>query len=200
MHDGVTYKKADAVERIVARKYVQSRYKEVGYISSNDTSEIYTDSYVDCSEYFVGLERSGVVGVLRLVMNTEKSLPVVNVFEFSPQFRDLFSSLSSGCVVEVGNLVAAPGRGIAMHLYAAALSYSFRMRYKYWFAAIDSGYYKKVLERYSFIKLIQVGEPKEYIGSVSVPVMIKLNWIVRFIFLLYYVKRKFLFAPKFLLD
>jgi len=173
----ITYKIANEDERIAARRFIHDKYLEAGYFSEPYPSGIYDDHYVDKSVYFVALDPKGdIVGTLRIIHNSaEKDLPVLRDFKLYPQMKNKIDSIKSQEVVEVGNLSAIPGRGITIGLFKQAFKYSLDKGYKYWIAGIDMNVFNMIKKRYRYINFIQLGDPKYYIGSISIPIMLKIN-------------------------
>jgi|GEM_PF-6544690 len=169
-----TYEIAEKDDIIAARRLIYKRYKEVGYLKSNDTTGIFTDKYVPESIYFIAKRNGNVVGAIRLVQNSKIGLPTLNEYDTYLSDPEI-SSEKSDSIVEIGNLAALPGHEIARGLYRIALKYSVDNGYKYWVAAIDLSLFNYLKKKYWILSIFykQIGKPEYYVGSISVPILIR---------------------------
>jgi len=179
------YKIADNRELTSALKLVHDRYFEAGYIKTPLKNNTFYDEYVKNSIYFVAKKDNQVVGTIRLIKYLDKGLPSINEFDIENKYRKIIKR-NTKKVVEVGNLAALPGNEIAKGLYKIAINYSIKEGYKYWVAAVDQGLFVYLIKKYPFIKTIFhiIAEPKDYVGSVSVPIIMRVRYI-RLIFPFY---------------
>lgn len=177
MKNKIVYKIASSEETIEARKFVYKRYLEVGYIKQPQDNEIFDDKYVKDSIYFVAIEENKVVGAIRLVKYMDKGLPILNEFKIYDKYQEIIDGFDRKEVVEVGNLVAKPGNSIGKGLYAITIKYALKQNKHYWVAGIDKNLLDKLKEHYPIFHILykQIGEPMDYVGSISVPIMFRIR-------------------------
>jgi len=164
------YKVADDAETLEGLKLVNKRYCEKGYLPESEAGKPFEDKYIKHSLYIVAKSSDKVVGVIRIVENSDDGLPVLNEFEVD----DRYLNKKQRTYVEIGNLAAEPGQGIASGLYKAAYRYCIK-NIKIPLAAIGEDLMTKLIGKYWFsgIAYKQIGEPKFYIGGMCVPIMLK---------------------------
>jgi hypothetical protein len=167
------YKIANKEEAIIARRFVYKRYSEVGYLEESNT-KIFNDKYTKYSIYFIAIDEltKQIVGVIRLVKVSGEGLPVLNSFDVKTKISEHS--------MEIGNLVADPYNDIAKGLYKIALVYSLNNNIRYWYAGIDKRLLERLFDKYFILRFTckKIANPKYYIGSVSVPIMIKIKKIM----------------------
>lgn len=170
----IYFKVADGKEKIDARRFVAKKYYEAGYLDKSDASKPFKDDYVDSSVYFIAKTENKIIGTLRIVSDPKIKLPVINEFDLYPEMKIFFDKTNKKKVVEIGNLAAISNTGIAKGLYGTALIYSRKKGYKFWIAGVDNNFLKGLKKKYKVINFFykQIGEPKHYIGSLTVPIMI----------------------------
>lgn len=179
----IIYKIAeDQNEKIAARKFVHDKYLEAGYFTEPLPGGIYDDHHVDKSIYFIAVIEDEIVGVFRIIENSEKSLPVLQEFDIYPQYRKKLGRVGKHKVAEIGNLAANPRIGITIGLFKLALRYSLERGHVYWVAGIDKHVFEKIEKRYKLIRFRRIGSEKHYIGSICVPIMFRLH-LYMFLFL-----------------
>lgn len=170
------YKIADKEEIIEARKFLAKRYVEAGYLEKNKSKEIYSDKYVDNSVYFVATRIDEVVGVIRVIHNSKNGLPTRNDFKLYDSESARLSLIKSEKIVEIGNLAALSGQGIAKGLYKIVIRYCVKKKLIV-VACIDSVLLNRLLAKYWFFRpfVRQIGEPIFYMGSMTTPIRLSFN-------------------------
>ncbi|USN53792.1 MAG: GNAT family N-acetyltransferase [Candidatus Nomurabacteria bacterium] len=136
------------------------------------------DEYDDCSIHFIAINKKtkNVVGTIRLIKRTNRNLPIEHDFGIS-----LNGSISSKKVVEISRLAvdkkfrksSLKHPSIMLGLLKACYRYAEENGIAMFVAAIDQNVYNMLKKfRFSFNLL---GEPKHYMGSISVPVLIDIE-------------------------
>jgi hypothetical protein len=171
----IIYKIANEKQKEEALIFLMTRYKEVGYIDRKEGST-YADEFVSNSVYFVAIENSKVVGVIRLVLNSPIGLPVVKEYQIFTKFAKILEN-SKTKTAEIGNLAALPGKQIGPRLYKIAIRYAIKNGYKILVAGIDQGLYIFLRKRYWILWpfYCKIADSKHYIGSTTVPILIRIN-------------------------
>lgn len=174
--ESISYKIANEEELLLARKFLSKRYYEAGYLSEKEAIIPYDDEYVKNSIYFVAKILDDVVGLIRIVKNSENGIPVINDFELYDNDLKYLKSRSSKRLVEIGNLAAISDKNIGKGLYKTVIKYCIKKRL-ITVACIDSKLLNKLLSNYWFLRPFckQIGKQKMYIGSITVPVRLKFN-------------------------
>ncbi len=175
----VVYKVADANERLEGLRLINKRYLEVGYLESETPEEMFSDEYVENSVYFVAKAGEKVVGAMRIVKYSAKELPMLKNLPIYSREKKKIRQLSKNKVVEVGNLAAIPGNRVALGLYKSALKYSIDNGYNYWLAGIDFSLFNYMHNKYKLVRFKKIGECKEYMGSLTIPISLKINFVVK---------------------
>ena len=168
------YKVADDAETLEGLKLVNRRYCEKGYLPESEAGKHFEDKYVKHSVYIVAKADDKVVGVIRIVENSEDGLPVLNEFKLFDHEKDQLNKYGIQALVEIGNLAAESGQKIAGGLYRAAFRYCIKNK-KYPLAALGQDLMYKLIGKYWFSSFAykKLGEPKFYIGGICVPIMLK---------------------------
>lgn len=175
----IIYKIANKLELTDALNLLENRYLEAGYINESQKDVIYEDPYINNSKYFVAKDGAKVVGVIRLVFGQNDELPVFNEFILDSVARGKTNKLN-GKILEIGHLAAIPGRRIAPGLYRIAIQYALKHGYTYLVAGIDHNLFNRLKKKYPPLKpfYMQIAEPKFYVGSNTVPILLKINPIM----------------------
>lgn len=170
----IYYKIADSKESLEARKLVSKRYYEVGYLNKRESQKPFEDKYIKKSIYFIAKCNNEVVGAIRLVKNSRIGLPTINEFKLYNKAKGSLSRVKDGSLVEIGNLAANPGHYIARGLYKQVITYCVQNSLLP-IASIDRNLLNYFFAKYWMLKpfYMVAGRPKYYVGSVSVPVIIK---------------------------
>jgi len=169
-----TYKIADEDETLEGLKLVNRRYCEKGYLPESELGKAFEDKYIKHSMYIVAKADDTVTGVIRIVENSEDGLPVLNEFTLFESEREQLRKYPRGSLVELGNLAAEPGQGIASGLYKAAYRYCIKNQ-KMPLAAMDEGLMNKLIGKYWFSRFAyrRLGDTIFYIGGRTVPIFLK---------------------------
>lgn len=168
------YKIADEAETLEGLKLVNKRYCEKGYLPEAEAGKAFEDKYIKHSLYIVAKAEGRVTGVIRIVENSENGLPVLNEFTLFEQERERLQQYPHDTLVELGNLAAEPGQGIASGLYKEAYRYCIKHK-KTPLAAMDEGLMNKLIGKYWFSRFAyrRLGETSFYIGGTTVPLLLK---------------------------
>lgn len=168
------YKMADEAETLEGLKLVNKRYCEKGYLPETEAGKVFEDEYIKHSKYIVAKDGDRVVGVIRIVEHSEAGLPVLNEFTLFEREKERLRKYPAGSLVELGNLAAEPGQGIASGLYKEAYRYCIKNR-KTPLAALGEDLMEKLIDKYWFsgIGYRRLGESKFYIGGDCAPILLK---------------------------
>ncbi|MGI9601744.1 MAG: N-acyl amino acid synthase FeeM domain-containing protein [Acidimicrobiales bacterium] len=166
---------SSADELLAARRFHGHSYLDAGYVGQLSAEGVVDDPWVDHSKYFVAVhtERDAIVGVCRFILNSPASFPIFNEFELAPEWQRRFSADVLENSYEVSALAAGGG---LQHSLVAGLFYRQTVRYSthnpessHLLAAMD---YRllRLLRRWMHLPFHQIGEPRQYMGSKTVPV------------------------------
>lgn len=170
-------------ERLLqARRLQGQRFVDAGFVSALDSDGVIDDPWVSISTYFGAIDADGiVVGVARLIPNTLLGLPALQEFELTAAGRNAVWGIEPSRLVEVSALATAKGQGfarsslIADRLYRAMYQYSVvSAGYTHWCAAMDTRVKKHLVGSRNFLLLEEIGIPKDYLGSPTVPCLLNL--------------------------
>lgn len=168
------YKIADEAETLEGLKLVNKRYCEKGYLPESEMGKAFEDKYIKHSLYIVAKAEGRVAGVIRIVENSESGLPVLNEFTLFEKEKERLQQYPHESLVELGNLAAEPGQGIASGLYKEAYRYCIKNK-KIPLAALGEDLMEKLIDKYWFsgIGYRRLGESKFYIGGDCAPILLK---------------------------
>jgi hypothetical protein len=196
MIKSVLFKVADKRESILARRYVSKKFCEAGFLPKEEYGKPFSDKYISNSTYIIASEKDSICGVIRLVEKSKIGLPVINNFKIDDNFKIKINKTSNDKIVEVGNLAAESKKGIALGLYKKALKFSFKSGHRYWLAGIDANFLNGLTRKYKITKLVfrEIGAPRHYIGSKTIPIMIPIWPLVIYSFFLRFDVKKDIFG------
>jgi len=168
------YKIADEPETLEGLRLVNKRYFEKGYLPESELGKAFEDKYIKHSMYIVAKDGGRVTGVIRIVKHSEDGLPVLNEFTLFEREKEGLQKYPPDALVELGNLAAEPGQGIASGLYKEAYRYCIKNK-KIPLAAMDEGLMNKLIGKYWFSRFAyrRLGDTIFYIGGRTVPILLK---------------------------
>jgi hypothetical protein len=157
-------------------------FQSTGFLEEGDEAAqelLGYSKYEEASIFNAVMNRDGdIVGALREIRSSKAGFKTLEDFRLYDEAKDLISTVPSEKILEIGTLAVKPGErkafGIAQRLYGMSLYNSLRNGYEYWIASIDSGLLQIYRDQFKF-QFIDIGEPKEYIGSSTTPVIMKLD-------------------------
>lgn len=164
----------------LGRKLHHDGYLKVGYISRPSPTGMIEDPYVESSDFIIailpnddgrGCISGEIVGVVRIIKDSNAGYPLLNEFELYPRSKDRIKKLDFARVVEISSLSVKPGYGAAKALYRYAWQYSKARGDLYWLAAIDRDLFDVFRKRFHFY-FDRIGRDKLYLGSITVPAML----------------------------
>ena len=175
----LVYKLAETDQEIeIARRLHHDVYLRVGYIEEPVPSGMIEDGYHPYSDYVIAILENGrpkrrgeVVGVMRIIKNSELSYPTLNEFMVLKKVKNWIDSIDQEGIIEVGSLCVKPGYSAAKGLYRYAWQYSKIRRDTLWLACIDKTLFEVLKRRYQFY-FKKIGREQFYLGSVTVPAML----------------------------
>lgn len=155
-----------------ARKFQASRYLDAGYISARPPGGVIEDEWVVASTYHVARDVAGdVVGVCRFVGPSELGLPMLRHFNLDSSWSRVIGA-AAATTYEMGALAADPNQpkfAVAAALYRQAVR-QFRVcpGQVHLLAALDARLFR-AMRRFMHFPFEQVGDPKFFLGSETVP-------------------------------
>ena len=165
-----------------ARRLQGERYVHAGFVDSLDPGGVVDDKWVDVATYFGALDMATgeVVGVSRLIPFGVDGLPLLEAFELSSDGHQIMSEIVPAGLSEVSALAVSPamtrfGSGrVANALYRAMYQYSVvGVGITHWCASLDVRVKAHLQNIHNFL-FHEIGEPMEYLGSLTVPVTLDL--------------------------
>ncbi len=149
----------------------RDRYSEVGFLLEDEV-----DPYEEKSLYFVAQddEVDKIVGVTRLIFKPLLELPTLENFKiYDLEIRKL-QKLEKNSYAEFSAFTKMPQHEVGMDLIRTVFQYSLQNRITHWVCCIDERVYR-YLDRVFGPVFKVIGEPKVYLGSVSIPCVIDIN-------------------------
>lgn len=147
------------------------RYEEVGFFKKGEK-----DPYEQDSLYFVGQETTlnKVVGVTRLIFRPMEELPTLKNFQIYDIDYTKLLKLELNRYVEMSAFTKLPKHEIGIQLIRGIFQYSQQNGITHWVACIDDRVYRYFNRIFSTV-FKQIGVPKAYLGSVSVPCVLSIE-------------------------
>ncbi|MFC0272301.1 hypothetical protein ACFFIX_12735 [Metabacillus herbersteinensis] len=160
-HFGIALNKV----REAAIQLHRSRYEEVGFFTEGEV-----DPYEKDSVYFVAQERATdqVVGVIRLIFKPINQLPTLANFDIYDIDYARLIKLDKQKYVEMSAFTKLPTHDVGVHLIRTIFQYSIQNGITHWVACIDERVYRYLNRIFSSL-FKEIGVPKVYLGSVSIP-------------------------------
>jgi len=148
----------------------RNRYLEVGFFEEGEV-----DPYEQDSLYFVALEQNlnQVVGVTRLIFKPMEELPTLQNFEIYDIDLVRVNKLEKHRYAEMSAFTKLPKHEVGVHMIRTILHYSNQNGITHWVACIDERVFRYLNRIFSSI-FKEIGVPKVYLGSVSVPCIVEL--------------------------
>jgi len=146
------------------------RYEEVGFFTSDEE-----DPYEKLSKYFiVQTSDQSVVGVTRLIYSHLEDLPTVKNFTIYDIMRAKLNQIETNRIAEISAFTKMPAHDVGIGLIKTVLQYSLETGLTHWICCIDQRVYNYMHRMFKFPFQI-IGEPKVYLGSVTVPCILNLK-------------------------
>lgn len=149
----------------------RARYSEVGFLHKNEF-----DPYEADSLYFVAKDQEidKIVGVTRLICKPLMELPTMENFTIYDLELKKLKNLKKSCYAEMSAFTKMPQHEVGMDLIRIVFQYSLQNDVSHWICCIDERVYNYLNRVFGPVfKLI--GEPKVYLGSVSIPCVIDIK-------------------------
>ena len=143
----------------------RKRYSEVGFLNEDEL-----DPYESDSLYFVAQddEKDHIVGVTRLIFKPVLELPTLEHFTIYDLELKRLQKLPKDSYAEVSAFTKMPQHEVGMDIIRTVFQYSLQNDITHWICCIDERVYKYLNRVFGPVfKLI--GEPKVYLGSVTIP-------------------------------
>jgi N-acyl-L-homoserine lactone synthetase len=146
------------------------RYLEVGFFQKGEK-----DLYEQDSLYFVARETTlnQVVGVTRLIFKPIEQLPTIKNFEIYEFDLVQVTKLEKSQLAEMSAFTKLPKHEVGVHLIRTIFHYSKQQGITHWIACIDDRVFRYLNRIFSSI-FKEIGVPKVYLGSVTVPCLVDL--------------------------
>lgn len=166
-----TYHVARNELREQAIEFHLQRYMEVGFLKSGEK-----DTYQEDSIYFAAVykEENKVVGVNRLILKPMDHLPTLKEFTIYELEREKLKQLEMYPYAEMSALTKAPNHDCTLGMLRMTLQYSLNNEIYYWFCSLDHRVHKYMKRMFNF-PFIQIGKPKVYLGSNTIPCILDLK-------------------------
>jgi len=169
-----------------ARRLQAERYVAYGYVDRLSAAGVIDDPWASSAVYFgVRADDGRFVGVSRLIPAAScEQLPVAGAFEFNNPWADRLRAFEPSLVAEPSALTVCPtawgsdGLGTVDALMGAMSTYSLAFGQRFWVAAIDARVLRMLRRRHGF-RFETIGASRDYLGSLTVPVVLDLHDQVR---------------------
>ncbi len=164
-----------------ARQLQGQRFLDSGFVGRLSRNGVVDDPWVAISTYFGALnEKNEVVGVARLIPHTSLGLPALLEFDLTAAGEKIVDQIPRGRFAEVSALAVVRGQGvfrsgrIANALYRAMYQYSVvTAGHTHWCAALDVRVKVHLMSSHNFL-FEMIGDARDYLGSMTVPVALDL--------------------------
>ena len=157
---------ASSTDREKAIMLHRKRYSEVGFMLENEEDPYETDSV-----YFVAQnpnQEQSIVGVTRLIFKPLMELPTLEHFSIYDLELQKLRKLDHNCYAEVSAFTKMPQHEVGMDIIRTVFQYSLQQGITHWICCIDQRVFNYLNRIFGPVfKLI--GEPKVYLGSVTIP-------------------------------
>lgn len=161
---------AQGLAREQAIKLHHERYEEVGFFIQDEE-----DPYEKLSRYFMAETIDhNVVGVTRLIYSQLEELPTIKNFTIYDIARAKLNQIEPNRIAEISAFTKMPAHDVGMGLIKTVLQYSLETSLTHWICCIDQRVYNYMHRMFKFPFQI-IGEPKIYLGSVTVPCVLNLK-------------------------
>jgi len=143
----------------------RERYNEVGFLHKHEE-----DPYESDSLYFVvqDHEHHHIVGVTRLIFKPMLLLPTLEHFTIYDIELKKLQKLDQNSFAEISAFTKMPQHEVGLDIIRTVFQYSIQNGITHWICCIDERVYKYLNRVFGPVfKLI--GEPKVYLGSVTIP-------------------------------
>jgi N-acyl-L-homoserine lactone synthetase len=151
------------------------RYQEVGFFKEGEK-----DPYEQDSLYFIAQETTinQVVGVTRLIFKPIGQLPTLKNFKIYDLNYGRLMKLKENCYVEISAFTKLPKHEVGVHLIRTIFHYSNQNGITHWIACIDERVFRYLNRIFSSI-FKEIGVPKIYLGSLTVPCVVDLHEAIK---------------------
>ncbi|MBF0432231.1 MAG: hypothetical protein HQK83_13180 [Fibrobacteria bacterium] len=159
-------------------------FLDSGYIKPN-TDNVVSEYASFTHSWFVAIEQSGqLMGVSRIIpaaclKDGWRQLPTNIHFSLNKQIIAYFDSLENSHFFEVGTMAIRKsyrGGSVFRLLWKGVYHQAIQHNCHYGLSSIDADFYKILLQ--IGLPMESIGKPKYYMGSETVPVLIKIKEIV----------------------
>lgn len=165
MKERYSYRVATNELREEAIRFHTERYLEVGFFQKGEH-----DPYERDSIYFTAVDEESqrVVGVSRLISKPMMQLPALKEFQIYDIQKAQLKQIGNKRYAEMSALTKLPKHDCTLGVLKACLQYSLDTNTQYWFCSLDERVYKYMCRMFQF-PFKQIGEPRVYLGSTSIP-------------------------------
>jgi len=143
----------------------RKRYSEVGFLKKDEQ-----DPYEKDSLYFVAQDNTSneIVGVTRLIFKELTDLPTFEHFSIYDIDLIRLQKLDKHRFAEVSAFTKMPQHEVGMEIIQTVFQYSLQQGITHWICCIDERVYKYLNRVFGSVFKV-IGEPKVYLGSVTIP-------------------------------
>lgn len=147
-----------------------TRYIDVGFLKKGEQ-----DPYQEESVYFAAVCKAdnAVVGVNRLIFRPMDELPAMREFAIYDIEKLKLKQLDSHRYAEMSALTKLPNHDCTLGMLRTTLQYSLERKMTHLFCSLDERVHKFMIRMFHF-PFHQIGEPKVYLGSNTIPCILDL--------------------------
>jgi N-acyl-L-homoserine lactone synthetase len=148
-----------------------NRYLEVGFFKKGEEDPFEKDSV-----YFAAVDETEnkVVGVNRLIFKPMNELPALKEFLIYDIEKRKLKQLESFRYAEMSALTKLPQHDCTIGMLRETIQYSLENGITHWFCSLDERVYRYMNRMFHF-PFQQIGEPKVYLGSNTIPCILDLK-------------------------
>lgn len=174
----ITFETAETHEMILAAKHLcHDVYLEVGFIKTPCVNNILPYEHDSSSSYIAALNsKREVVGTVRIKHGGPFKTLEVWDNKLYPSCSELIKEVINGNSFEIGALAVRKdfrGKQVSWGLYKAAYMHSLSLNLDYAVISMDAMALQSLMEL--GWNVIQIGEPMQYFGSLTVPGIMPVN-------------------------
>ena len=157
-----------------ARQLHGRRYLDAGYVTELADDGVIDDDWVAHSKYLVAVEDSSneIIGTCRMIQPSVRGFPLFRYLPVSEDANRTFADMNPNRCTEVSALATARTGlqefAVGASLYAAVWQTAVAEGYAYLLAGIDRRLFRLLYRQLGF-PYEPLGEPVEYMGSLTIP-------------------------------
>lgn len=144
-------------------------FLDAGYIEPNKEGRVLEYDKYERSKFLIASVKGETAGIVRLVYDDNYNFQTLNDFELYPDQQDVYN-IDSKRIVEIGTMVTDKrfrSTTVAWELIRRIMTDSWKNGKWYALSSIDKPFFRSLVRH--GMPFTQIGEEKDYMGSITVP-------------------------------